>query len=200
MDALGRDEAGRLPQVALRQRGRRGRAMIRALALRVAPRRPRRWPQDEPQVTRRARPGRTRHRRHAGRVAITVLVPTYMPQPPAWPDLQIADAITRLPERATRPVTRRIGTASWSGLTRSCEIIPQRAADYDLGDAAVALTWAGPGTTRRQQATLPVPASPSRPRSRRVLRASTRSSPPSAHAHRRGRGLPDARSPATPSP
>ena len=40
-------------------------------------------------------------------VTATVLVPSYMPRPPVWPDLQIADAITRLPERATRPVTER---------------------------------------------------------------------------------------------
>lgn len=89
------------------------------------------------------------------RVALTVLVPSYMPEPPVWPDLQIADAITRLPERATTPVTRRIGGVSWSGLTRSYEITPQRAADYDLADAAVTLTWAGDAAP--QTATLPVP-------------------------------------------
>lgn len=89
------------------------------------------------------------------RVALTVLVPSYMPQPPQWPDMQIADAITRLPERATTPVTRRIGNETWSGLTRTYEIVPQRAADYDLADAAVVLTWAGDDGP--QTATLPVP-------------------------------------------
>lgn len=42
------------------------------------------------------------------RVALTVLVPSFLPAPPVWPDLQVADAVTRLPPRATTPVTRRI--------------------------------------------------------------------------------------------
>lgn len=90
------------------------------------------------------------------RVALTVLVPSYMPQPPEWPDLQIADAITRLPGRATTPVTRQVGGESWSGLTRTYEIVPQRAADYDLSGATVTLTWAGDDATPRT-ATLAVP-------------------------------------------
>lgn len=89
-------------------------------------------------------------------IAITVLVPTYMPAPPAWPDLQIADAVTRLHGRATQPVTRRIGNASWSGLTRTYEIIPQRAAGYDLADATVTVTWAGADNSP-QSTTLAVP-------------------------------------------
>ncbi|PJN92465.1 hypothetical protein CNY89_29450, partial [Amaricoccus sp. HAR-UPW-R2A-40] len=50
-----------------------------------------------------------------------------------------ADAITRLPDRATRPTTQRIAGENWSGIARTWEIIPQRAAVYDLG-AADAIT------------------------------------------------------------
>ena len=57
-------------------------------------------------------------------VTVTVLVPTYMPEPPDWPDLQIADAVTRLPERATHPVTERVGGESWSGIARVCRSAP----------------------------------------------------------------------------
>jgi hypothetical protein len=54
--------------------------------------------------------------RAGGRVGlvatVTALVPSYMPEPPDWPDLQIADAVTRLPERATHPLERaRYGRA-----------------------------------------------------------------------------------------
>lgn len=80
------------------------------------------------------------------RVTATVLVPSYMPRPPVWPDLQIADAITRLPERATHPVTQGVGAESWSGVSRTWEIIPQRAADYDLGVSEVVVTYADPET------------------------------------------------------
>jgi hypothetical protein len=90
-------------------------------------------------------------------IRLTVLVPTYMPAPPVWPDLQVADAITRLPPRATQPVTRRIGAASWSGLTRSYEVIPQRAADFDLSGATIAISYADPDSNARREATLPVP-------------------------------------------
>ena len=79
-------------------------------------------------------------------VTVTVLVPTYMPQPPVWPDLQISDAITRLPDRATHPVTQRIGQESWSGLSRTWEIVPQRPADFDLGSPTVRVTYADPAT------------------------------------------------------
>ena len=91
------------------------------------------------------------------RVTATVLVPSYMPQPPVWPDLQIADAVTRLPERATHPVTRRIGGESWSGIARTWEIIPQRPADYDLGAAEATVTYADPETNAPVQATVALP-------------------------------------------
>jgi hypothetical protein len=91
------------------------------------------------------------------RVSLTVLVPSYMPDPPVWPDLQIADAITRLPERGTRPVTERVGGESWSGLTRTYEIVPQRAADYDLAGAEIAVTYADPASNAPVRTTLPVP-------------------------------------------
>jgi hypothetical protein len=90
-------------------------------------------------------------------VSVTLLVPTFMPEPPVWPELQIADAITRLPERATRPVTERIGQESWSGVTRSWEIIPQRAADYDLSGAEISATYADPTTNAPTEATVPLP-------------------------------------------
>jgi hypothetical protein len=90
-------------------------------------------------------------------IRLTVLVPTYMPAPPVWPDLQIADAITRLPGRATHPVTRRIGGASWSGLTRTYEVVPQRAADFDLSGATISVTYADPATNAPRDTTLPVP-------------------------------------------
>jgi hypothetical protein len=90
-------------------------------------------------------------------VSVTVLVPTYMPEPPGWPDLQVADAITRVPERATHPVTRRIGQESWSGITRTWEITPQRPADYDLGAARVTVVYADPASNAPVETTLDLP-------------------------------------------
>lgn len=90
-------------------------------------------------------------------VTATLLVPTWMPDPPVWPDLQVADAVTRLPERGTRPVTRRIGNVSWSGIARTWEIVPQRPADYDFGTPTITVTYADPVTNAPTVATVPLP-------------------------------------------
>ena len=90
-------------------------------------------------------------------VRLTVLVPTYMPQPPVWPDLQIADAITGLAETATHPVSRNVGGTTLAGVTRTFEIVPQRPAEFDLSGAAFTVTYADPDTNAPQEATLPVP-------------------------------------------
>lgn len=90
-------------------------------------------------------------------VTATVLVPSYMPKPPVWPDLGIADAVTRLPGRATQPVTRRVGSETWSGLARTWEIIPQRAADYALAPAEITVTYADPDTSQPVEETVALP-------------------------------------------
>lgn len=84
--------------------------------------------------------------------------PLGRPAPPAWPDLQIADAVTRLSGRATRPVTQRIGRDTWSGIARTWEIIPQRAGDYDLGQPQVTLTVADPDARGPTTTTVAFPA------------------------------------------
>jgi hypothetical protein len=91
-------------------------------------------------------------------VTATVLVPTFMPDPPAWPDLQVADAVTRMPDRATRPVTERIGRDTWSGVARTWQIIPQRAGDFDLGQPQVTITWADPETNQPTTTPLDLPS------------------------------------------
>ncbi|WP_297973553.1 hypothetical protein [uncultured Amaricoccus sp.] len=90
-------------------------------------------------------------------VTATLLVPTFMPDPPVWPDLQIADAVTRLPGRATHPVTERIGRDTWSGVARTWQIVPQRAGDYDLGQPQVTATWADPETSQPTSSVLDLP-------------------------------------------
>jgi len=92
------------------------------------------------------------------RVTATVIVPTYMPSPPEWPDLEIADAITRRSQRATHPVSERVGGETWSGVARTWEIIPQRPADYEIGDASVTVTFADPRANSPTETTVPLPA------------------------------------------
>ena len=200
MDAVGRDQAGRLPQVALRHRGR---PVIRAVALaaRRCSCRPRRSPRTAAGHGRLDPEGPVTVGTPLA-VTATVLVPTWMPEPPAWPDLQIADAITRLPERATRPVTERIGRRAG----------PASPAPGRSSRSAPPTTTSA---SRRSPSPTPIPAtsqpvagdrSTSRHRLRRHRPARRRGHRPlprrdRAHRHRRrSTASPTPRSPATPSP
>ncbi|MBP7002187.1 BatD family protein [Amaricoccus sp.] len=90
-------------------------------------------------------------------LAVTVLVPTFMPDPPVWPDFQIADAITRLPPDASRSLSQRIDGQTWAGVRRAYEIIPQRAADFALPPAEITVTYADPETNAPTTVQVPVP-------------------------------------------
>lgn len=91
-------------------------------------------------------------------ITLTLLVPTYLLQPPTWPDLQLADAITRTAPGTSRPTSRRIGQENWAGVSHSVLVTPQRAADYVFPDATVGVTWADPATNEPVQMDLPLPA------------------------------------------
>ena len=90
-------------------------------------------------------------------VTLSVLAPNYLLKAPVWPDLQIADAITRVPPNASRPGSRRIGGQTWVIVSRVYEITPQRAADYTLDPQKIPLTYADPETNQ------PVPAEATTP-------------------------------------
>ncbi|PZR00316.1 MAG: hypothetical protein DI533_06990 [Cereibacter sphaeroides] len=90
-------------------------------------------------------------------VSITLLVPTYMPDPPVWPDLQLADAITRQISGSSRPVTQRIGSESWAGLHRIYQITPQRAAEYVLPPSQIDVTYADPMTNAAMKTPVDMP-------------------------------------------
>ena len=90
-------------------------------------------------------------------VTLTLLVPSYMPQPPIWPDMQLSDAITQPAPRASQPLTRRIGRASWAGLQHSYVVTPQRAADYVFPPATIGVTYADPAGGAPIRYDAPVP-------------------------------------------
>lgn len=88
---------------------------------------------------------------------ITLLVPTYMPSPPVWPDPQIADAITRLPANASHATSAQVAGESWAGITRVYEIIAQSAAEYILPPSEITATYADPLTGDPVTASVPLP-------------------------------------------
>jgi hypothetical protein len=79
-------------------------------------------------------------------LTVTVLVPTWFPQPPVYPNFELANAITRLPSDRSRPTSERIGRTTWSGIVRVYEIYPLTAATYRIGGESIGVTWANPGS------------------------------------------------------
>jgi hypothetical protein len=86
---------------------------------------------------------------------IEVLVPTWMPSPPSYPDFSHPDMMVRLPERATQPTSERIGGDTWSGTIRSYKLIPMVPGAIDLPGGEIALTYADPATNAPIEITVP---------------------------------------------
>ena len=76
---------------------------------------------------------------------VTVLVPTFFPRPPVYPDFEVANAITRLPPDSSFPTSERIDGESWSGIVREYRIYPLAAATYRIDGETMRVTYANPG-------------------------------------------------------
>jgi len=77
---------------------------------------------------------------------VTVLVPTWFTRPPIYPNIELANAITRLPDDSSFPMRERIGNDSWSGIVRSYEILPLFGANYRLSGQSMSISYANPGS------------------------------------------------------
>jgi hypothetical protein len=80
------------------------------------------------------------------RLRVTVLVPTWFPKPPLFPDVELANTVTRLPPNSSYPTSERIDGETWSGIVRNYRIYPLAAADYSLRGLAMTVTYANPGS------------------------------------------------------
>jgi len=76
---------------------------------------------------------------------VTVLVPTWQPQPPVFPDFEVPNAITQLPPDSSHPMSERIGRDTWSGIVRNYRVTPLIPATFSLGGESIRVTWAEPG-------------------------------------------------------
>ena len=77
---------------------------------------------------------------------VTILVPTWMPSPPEFPNFELPDASVRLPEGASRPAMERIGQESWSGVTREYQISPMVVGRFTIPPQTIRVTYADPET------------------------------------------------------
>lgn len=85
---------------------------------------------------------------------LTVLVPTFLPSPPVWPNFDAPNLMVRLPERSTGPVSERIGSETWSGVSRHYRISPLVAGQFTLPPQEVIVTWSDPATDTPVKVTL----------------------------------------------
>lgn len=90
-------------------------------------------------------------------VRIKILVPTWMPSPPDFPSLELPGLMVRLPERASQPISQRIGSETWSGVQRSYRIYPLQHGNFTITGRAVTIRYAVAGTIDAQTTKEPLP-------------------------------------------
>lgn len=75
---------------------------------------------------------------------VQVLVPTFMPKPPVFPNFEVPGVMVRLPERASGPVSERIDGETWSGVQRGYRLYPLQVGTFELPPQPVIVTYADP--------------------------------------------------------
>lgn len=75
---------------------------------------------------------------------LTLLVPTFLPEPPQFPTFETPNVITRLPERASGPVSERIDGETWAGITRAYRLTPMIPGPVTIPPQPVTVTYADP--------------------------------------------------------
>ncbi|MFC3612308.1 hypothetical protein ACFORG_00925 [Lutimaribacter marinistellae] len=85
---------------------------------------------------------------------MTVLVPTFLPEPPVWPTLDAPNLMVRLPERSTGPTSASVGGETWSGVTRRYEVSPMVPGEFSIPSQEVVVTYSDPESGDPVQVTL----------------------------------------------
>ncbi|GAA6179654.1 hypothetical protein NBRC116594_10920 [Shimia sp. NS0008-38b] len=88
---------------------------------------------------------------------LTVLVPTFMPDPPIWPDFESPNMLVRLPSKASTPTSKSIGGQTWAGISRRYQITPLVPGDFVLPESSVTVRYQSPQGDGVLETTLPVP-------------------------------------------
>ncbi len=78
---------------------------------------------------------------------IKVLVPTWLPDPPGFPALDVPNVIVRLPEGASGPISESVGGETWSGVSRAYRLYPMVPGEVSLPAQTITVTYADPDTS-----------------------------------------------------
>lgn len=91
------------------------------------------------------------------RLRVTVLAPTWFPQPPTFPSFEISNAIVRLPPDSSRATSERVNRETWAGIVRNYQVYPLIGATYRLDDLTMRVTYADPGDSSPVTVDIDVP-------------------------------------------
>ncbi len=91
------------------------------------------------------------------RLRVTVLVPTWFTKPSVYPNFELANAVTRLPDDSSFPTSERIGDDTWSGIVRDYQVYPQLAARYVMADQRMRVSYMNLDGMRPTTVEVPVP-------------------------------------------
>lgn len=75
-------------------------------------------------------------------LTVQVFVPSFFQGAPAYPDLDVDDAITIFNDRGTN-ISERVGRDTWAGQSRTYTIYPQRVGVYEISDISVEVRYRG---------------------------------------------------------
>ncbi len=75
-------------------------------------------------------------------LTVLVFVPSFFQGAPAYPDLDVDDAITIFNDRGTN-ISERVGRDTWAGQSRTYTIYPQRVGVYQISDISVEVRYRG---------------------------------------------------------
>ncbi|WP_428926142.1 hypothetical protein [Marinibacterium sp. SX1] len=88
---------------------------------------------------------------------VKVLVPSFMPSPPVFPDFEVPGLLIRLPERASSPTSETIGGESWSGVQRSYRLYPLVPGPVTLPGGDLQVTYSTGGASDAETTAVPLP-------------------------------------------
>jgi len=91
-------------------------------------------------------------------ITVDVLVPTFMPKAPVFPNFEVPGLIVRLPERSTSPISKRIEGATWAGVRRTYRLYPTRAGTIEIPPQEISITYKDTATNEDIPLTVEVPA------------------------------------------
>ena len=88
---------------------------------------------------------------------VTVLVPTWLPEPPVFPSFEVPNVQVRLPERAAGPTSESVDGETWSGVTRAYRLYPMSIGRFRIPSLPLTVTFADPESQEPVTATLRTP-------------------------------------------